>query len=144
MCKTRDLVIMVVEPDVNILKETCDSLNRMGIEKIICVDSYISATLALRENRDVDIVVADFAIEPNKALGTLLCGAAKKKNPALLFVLISKEYSVNIVLDSFGMGAEDILDKTRKTDIEDLMGKWIELAKQKNILKGILNEPTIR
>ena len=138
MCKTADLVVMVVEPDPNELQKTCDSLNRIGITKIICVNTYIKATLALRQNQDVDIVIADFSIEPNKALGILLCGASKKKYPGILFVLVSKEYSCSVVLDSFKIGAEDILDKNRENEVEDLMVKWIELAKQKNILKGIL------
>jgi len=140
MCKTADLLVLVVEPDEKALQDTCDSLGRLGIEKTICVNSYTKAILALKDNPHVDIVIADFAIEPDKALGVLLCGAVKKKNPGMFFVLISKDFSCSVVLDSFGVGAEDILDKSRKDDIENLMGKWIKLAKQKNILREILDE----
>jgi len=140
MCKTADLLVLVVEPDVKVLENTCDSLGRLGIEKTICVNSYSDAVAALHANPNVDIVIADFAIEPDKALGVLLCGTVKKKHPGMFFVLISKDFSCSVVLDSFGVGAEDILDKTRKDDIDNLMGKWITLAKHKNTLKEILDE----
>jgi hypothetical protein len=139
MCETSDLVVMVVEPDILELQKTCDSLNKIGITKIVCVDTYTKAIIALNENKDIDIVVADFQIEPNKALGLLLCTASKKKYPGLFFVLLSKQYCYSIVLESIGIGAEDILDKNREGEIEQLMLKWINLAKHKNITREILH-----
>jgi len=141
MCDTKHLVVMVVDPDPDDLQKSCNSLNRVGVTSIVCVDSYQNAIEALRYNPDVDIVIADYSMEPGKALGLLLCTAAKKAYPGLLFVLVSKEYSCSVVLDSFKTGAEDILDKGRDSDIENLMGKWITLAKQKNELRKLLNEP---
>lgn len=141
MCETSSLVVMVVDPDPQELLSSCKSLNKLGITNIVCVESCKAAVKALRDNKDIDIVIADFDMEPGKALGLLLCAAAKEECPGLLFVLVSKSYSCSVVLDSFRGGAEDILDKNRSNDIEELMGKWINLAKQKNILRKLLNEP---
>lgn len=138
MCQTSDLLVMVVEPDEVELKITCDSLNRIGITKIICVTTYVDAITALRDSGDVDIVIADFAIDAQKPLGMLLCGAVKKEHPGILFILVSKEYSCSVVLESLPL-ADDILDKNRENEIEELMGKWINLAKLKNTTREILN-----
>lgn len=141
MCETKNLVVMVVDSNPEELQSSCVALNKVGITHIVCVESYSDAIKALKENSDVDIVIADYAMEPGKALGLLLCIVAKEEYPGLLFVLVSREYSCSVVLDSFKNGAEDILDKGRSNDIENLIGKWINLAKQKNILRKLLNEP---
>jgi CheY-like chemotaxis protein len=133
---------MVVDPNPEELLASCKSLNKLGITNIVCVDSCTNAVKALKDNKDIDIVIADFEMEPGEAFGLLLCTVAKETCPGLLFVLVSKSYSCSVVLDSFRNGAEDILDKNRENDIENLMGKWINLAKQKNILRKLLNEPT--
>jgi len=138
MCQTADLLVMVVEPDEAELKITCDSLNRIGISKIICVTTYVDAIAALKEDSDVDIIIADFMLNAQKPLGMLLCGAVKKEHPGILFILISKEYSCSVVLESLPL-ADDILDKNRENEIEELMGKWIRLAKLKNTTREILN-----
>lgn len=142
MCEIKDLVVMVVDSTPDELQKSCDSLNRIGISRIICTDSYVSAVRALKQNPDIDIIVADFSIEPDKALGLLLCAAAKAQNPSLFFILVSKNYSCSVVLESFKTGAEDILDKNREGDIEDLMLKWVNLARQRNIIKEIINGPS--
>jgi len=109
---------MVVDTSPEELQRTCGSLNRLGITNIVCVDSYQKAVRSLHENKDIDIVIADFAIEPGKVLGLLLCEAAKEEHPGLLFILISKDYSCSVVLDSFRTGAEDILDKRIDTEVD--------------------------
>lgn len=138
MCQTSDLQVMVVDPNPIDLQSSCDALNRLGITKIICVETYKDAVEALKQNSDVDIVMADFAMEADKALGLLLCGFAKKNNPGILFILVSKDYSCSVVLESLPF-ADDILDKNRDNEIEELMGKWLSLAKLKNTTKEILN-----
>lgn len=138
MCQTSDLLVMVVDPDKNELQKSCDSLNRLGITKIICVETYNQAIESLRESGDVDIVIADFVLEPTKPLGMLLCGAVKREHPGILFILVSKEYSCSVVLESLPL-ADDILDKNRENEIEELMGKWIKLAKLKNTTREILH-----
>lgn len=138
MCTVSDLVVMIVEPDKKELERSCASLERLGIKKLLCVRKYTDAIQAVSENKDIDIVIADFAIEAGKALGLLLCESMKKKHPGILFILVSKEYCCSVVLDSLRTGAADILDKSRDGEIEDLMGKWINLAMQKNITKEIL------
>ena len=132
MCQTMDLVVMVVEPDKHHLKNTCDALNRMGINKIICTLSYQEAVEVLELEEDIiDIVIADYAIEEGKDLGIMLVCLIKKKYPGILVVLHSQHYSRPIVLESIMMNADDIFDKNRESDIEDLLGKWIDVAKLK-------------
>jgi CheY-like chemotaxis protein len=131
MCKREDLIVMVVESNKIDLKITCDALERMGITKIICVESYQEAIHTLSENIDIDIVLADYAIEEGKDLGTLLVTFIKKEYPRITIVLLSKEYSCSVVLNSIRMNADDILDKNRDDDIETLLVKWISLAQLK-------------
>lgn len=139
MCKVSDLMIMVVDADENELKKSCDSLNRMGINKIVCVESFQEAVEFLESDKGIDIVLADYAIEEGKDLGMLLVSVIKKQYPGMLVVLTSKVYSCSIVLDSIRINADDILDKNRETDIEDLMGKWIALAQIYNETREVLN-----
>ena len=138
MCKPSDLLVMVVEPDPVELKNTCEALGRLGITRLLCVETFVEAILSIKENSDIDIIIADFAIEAGKTLGLLLCDALKKRDPAILFILISKDYSYSIVLDSIKIGAEELLDRNREGEIETLMQKWIDLAMQKNITREIL------
>lgn len=133
MCKTSDLVIMVVDADEQSLEQSCCSLESLGItkEKIICIRTFDDALTALNDNSDVDIVIADFDIEDGKNLGPLLCASIKKRIPGISVILTSKEYCCSVVLESFKNGAEDILDLKREGEIEKLMEKWIYLAKER-------------
>lgn len=131
MCKVSDLVVMVVDADDNDLKKACLSLNRLGIDKIICVYSLQEAIESLSSDPNIDIVLADYAIEEGKDLGLLLVTVIKRKYPSICIVLTSKDYSCSVVLDSIKINADDILDKNRDDDIENLMGKWIALAQLK-------------
>lgn len=138
MCETKDLVVLVVDHDEKELQKSCDSLNRMGITKLVCVHTYTEAIEALKTNIDVDIIIADYDIEPKKSLGALLCSNIRKENPGVLFILLSKEYSCSVIVESFKSNALDILDKNREGEIETLMQKWIDLAKLKNKTREIL------
>jgi len=139
MCKVNDLMVMVVDSDNLELKRSCDSLNRLGISKIVCVGTYQEAVDFLNSDNGVDIVLADFDIEEGQSLGMLLVSVIKKEYPSILVVLSSKSYSCSVVFDSLRINADDILDKNRETDIEDLMGKWISLAQLKNETRDILH-----
>jgi len=131
MCKVSDLIVMVVDHNDSELKKSCLSLNKMGITKIICVYSFTEAVEALSANADVDIVLADYEIEEGQELGLMLVSVIKKKYPSICIVLTSKDYSCSVVLDSIKINADDIFDKNREDDIENLMGKWIALAQLK-------------
>ena len=140
MCKVSDLLVMAVDSDQKGLEVTCASLNRLGINKIICVESYSEAVNILKDNSDVDIVIADFAIEAGKALGLLLCSTFKKKLPGVVFVLVSKEYSCSVAVHNLHSGnVDDMLDKNESEEMEDLMKKWVFLAQQRNTTREIFN-----
>jgi len=147
MCKIADLVVMVVEPNPLELKSACDSLNHLGIKRILCVETYTQAIESLSQEKDVDIVLADYEIEEGKELGSLLVSVIRSEYPGVLVILTSKDYSCSVVLDSIRINADDILDKNRKNDIELLVPKWIALAQLKNktreILYGTTKTPTI-
>ena len=140
MCRASDLVIMVVDSDEHSLEQSCCSLETLGItkEKIICIKTFDDALSALRDNTDIDIVIADFNIEDGKNLGPLLCASIKKRIPGISVILTSKDYCCSVVLESFKNGAEDILDLRREGEIEQLMEKWIYLAKQRVITREII------
>ena len=140
MCKVSDLIIMVVDSNEASLEQSCCSLESLGIvkDKIICVRAFDTALSTLQENSDIDIVIADFDIEEGKNLGPLLCASIKKRIPSTLVILTSKDYSCSVVFDSFKNGAEDILDLKREGEIEELMKKWINLAKQRVITREIV------
>lgn len=133
MCKASDLVIMVVDADLESLEQSCCSLESLGIvkEKIICIKTFDDALIALRDNADIDIVIADFNIEDGKNLGPLLCASIKKRIPSISVILTSKDYCCSVVLESFKNGANDVLDLKREGEIEKLMEKWIYLAKER-------------
>jgi len=139
MCKVGDLVVMVVEPDDSALKRSCASLNKLGITKMVCVHSYAEAIETLEADQNVDIVLSDYEIEDGQELGGLLVSVIKKKYPSILVVLMSKAYSCSVVLGSLKFNADDVLDKNRETDIEDLLGKWIAVAQLHNEMRNILN-----
>jgi len=140
MCKVSDLLVMVVDSDQKGLENTCASLKRLGINKIICIDSYSEAVNILRSEESIDIVIADFAIETGKALGQLLCSTFKKQLPGVVFVLVSKEYSCSVALSNLHSGnVDDMLDKNESEEMEDLMKKWVSLAQQRNTTREIFN-----
>lgn len=140
MCKAEDLLVLVVDADQNELSKTCGSLNNLGVTRLICVNTYMEAVEALATISDIDIVIADFAIEAGKALGLLLCTTFKKENPGISFILVSKEYSCSVAVQSLRTGTvDDILDISRSGEIENLMKKWVYLAQQRIITKEILN-----
>lgn len=139
MCAAKDLLVLVVDPNAVELHTTCDSLNSLGIKRLLCVSTYAEAVEALNEEA-IDIVICDFAIETGKALGLLLCEKYRRRKPDMSFILLSKEYSCSVAIQSLQSGfVDDILDKTRKGEIENLMRKWVYLAQQRVITKEILN-----
>jgi len=139
MCAAKDLLVLVVDPNNVELHNTCNSLNNLGIERLVCVTTYEEAVEALTEE-SIDIVICDFAIETGKALGLLLCEKYRRLNPDISFILLSKEYSCSVAIQSLQSGfVDDILDKTRKGEVESLMKKWVYLAQQRVITKEILN-----
>lgn len=142
MCEISDLTVMMVESDDKELKTACESLECLGIKKIICVSSYDDAIDMLDQEERVDIVIADYNITDDKELGLLLCVTIKRLNPSTLVVLMSDNYSCSIVFNSFSIQADDILDKKREGDISKLMKKWIELARQKRVTREVLNGAT--
>lgn len=142
MCKVEDLCVMVVDPDEEELQKSCDSLRRLGLVNIVCVYSYEQAMATMANIHDIDIVLADYDIEEGQDLGMLLVSVIKKEYPSILVVLTSKDYSCSIVLDSLLYNhttADDILDKNREGDIEELMGKWITLARVKNETRDLIH-----
>ncbi len=143
MGKPEDLLVLVVEPSNVELHKICGSLNKLGIERLLCVNTYEEAVEALVTSEDIDIVVADFAIETGKALGLALCRTHRERHPGVVFVLLSREYSCSVAIQSLQNGSvDDLLDKSRAGEIENLMKKWVYLAQQRNITKEILNGRT--
>lgn len=140
MCKTEDLIVMVVESDEAELKSICSSLAHLGISHIICVYTYQEAVeMVSLEEDNIDIVIADYEIEEGKELGTLLVSFIKEKYPSTLVILRSKEYSFSVVLNCVKTNANDIIDKRRDNDIEHLLPKWIAVAKSKNETMELLH-----
>ena len=82
------------------------------------------------EEDTINIILADYAIE-GKDLGIMLVSVVKKSYPDILVILYSHEYSRPVVLESIMMNADDIFDKNREGDVEQLIGKWINVAKLK-------------
>lgn len=134
MCK---LVVMVVNQNKDELKKACDSLEHLGISKILCVESYVDALETIRLGNDIDIVVADFDIDTGKSLGLLLCGAMKKEHPSICFILVSKRFCGSVILDSLPI-ADDIL-KNNDSDLKEHMPKWLELVELRNSVKELFN-----
>lgn len=137
MCKTSDLVVMVVDTNKHELKKSCESLEHLGINKIICVESYTDAIENIRISNDIDIVIADFDIDAGKSLGLLLCGAMKKEHPSICFILVSRRFCGSVILDSLPI-ADDILKKN-DSDLIEHMPKWLELVKLRNSVKDLFN-----
>lgn len=134
MCKIDELCVLVVESEESELQRNCDSLKNLGIKRMICASNYEEAIEAISKNSDIDIVLADYDIEEGKHLGMLLVSVIKKEYPSILVVLTSSKYTCSIVLNSMlhsEITADDVLDKNREGDIEELMGKWITLAQAK-------------
>lgn len=137
MCEPKDLVVMVVDPDKESMKATCDSLSKCGITKTVCTRTYIDAIETIKNCRDdIDIVIADFDIEAGRSLGLLLCGAMKKEHPGIYFILISKIFSGSIIINSLPI-ADDILKKT--DDVSEHVEKWINLAAYRNSVKELFH-----
>lgn len=139
MCEISELLVMVVEPDPVALQQTCDALNRIGILNIVCVQTYKDSVQALESNSDIDIILADYNMEGDDNYGILLCSYLKKHRPGVLFILTSKEYTCSVIMNSIKMGAEDILDLRRENEVENLMEKWLVLAKEKHKFKELLH-----
>lgn len=131
MCRVEDLTVVIVDTDHEALKKSCTSLEKLGLKKIICVDSYQDAVTTLENEKSVDIVVSDYNIASGEELGIVLCSFLKQKYPSILFVLLSEEYSCTIAYNSLANQADDLLDKKRDGEIEELMQKWVKLAQLK-------------
>ena len=131
MCRVEDLTVVIVDTDHIALKRSCTSLEKLGLKKIICVDSYQDAVTTLENEKSVDIVVSDYNIASGEELGIVLCSFLKQKYPSILFVLLSEEYSCTIAYNSLANQADDLLDKKRDGEIEELMKKWVKLAQLK-------------
>lgn len=145
MCAPGDLLVLVVEPNELELKETCLTLNNLGIIKQICVTSYEEAAATLTDAaQEIDIVIADFEIQTGRALGLLLCENYRRHNPGMTFILLSKQYSCSVAIQSLQSGAvDDLLDKSRSGEVEILMKKWVALAQQRIKTKEILNDTVL-
>lgn len=140
MCHISELIVMVVEPDEALLKKTCDSLNSLGIKRIVCVENYADAIIALNDDPDIDIVLSDFNIELGQELGMMLCSLIKKEHSHILFILTSENYNCSIVLEGL-ITADDFFDKSREGEVENLLKKWIDLAQLRNNTRELLNAP---
>lgn len=139
MCKIEDLVVVVVDSKQEDLDRSCKSLEVLGLKKILCVTTYQDAVDAIENEKHVDIVIADYNIEAGEELGLVLCSFLKKKYPSILFVLYSEEYTCAIAYNSlFNHQADDLLDKKREGEIEELMQKWVKLAQLKCETRDIL------
>ena len=139
MCKISELVVMVIEPDKTTLQNVCDSLNRIGITHIVCVDNQTDALDALGSNPDIDIILADYNEDSNSSHDIILPLYLKKERPGILLILTSKEYSKSVVINSIRIGAADILDLRRENEVENLMEKWLILAKEKCKFRELLH-----
>ena len=141
MCRVEDLTVVIVDTDHIALKRSCTSLEKLGLKKIICVDSYQDAVTTLENEKSVDIVVSDYNIASGEELGIVLCSFLKQKYPSILFVLLSEEYSCTIAYNSLANQADDLLDKKRDGEIEELMKKWVKLAQLKCETRDIFYGP---
>lgn len=140
MCEIKDLVVLVVDSDPIESKKTCDSLISIGVRRLICAGTYAEAITSLTNNDDIDIVLADFNLTENGIdYSPLLCSFLQKERPGVLIILTSKEYTCSIIMESWRIGATDLLHISRENEIENLMEKWLVLAKVKNITKELIN-----
>ncbi|MDD2231111.1 MAG: hypothetical protein PHY48_17120 [Candidatus Cloacimonetes bacterium] len=138
MCEIKDLVILVVDGDDIEAQKTCDSLESIGVQRLLCVKTYEDAVATLTNNPDIDIVLADFSLrEGGTCCSPLLCSFLQKERPSVLIILTSKEYTCSIVMESWKIGAADILHISRENEIQNLMEKWLVLAQARNDLREI-------
>lgn len=137
MCTTKELTVLVVDSNSKSLKEMCDILRDLGLERIICSEDAESALFWLQpdQNDDVDIILTSNTLSGMD--GFKFVHQARELCPNKQILMYSNSRKPTAYLLALNIGATDYVDKDHnfKENLQKKLPFWMGIAKAQVRLK---------